>query len=277
MSRLARARRRFRARRLQQRLARTGPPGTFVPHRLAAAADAGAPALAPLFAAAGPAFLEGLALIEAHGDDLARFGGPAPAPRFEQDWFPGLDAAALYALVRRHRPRQVVEIGSGHSTRIAARAIADGGLDTRFVAIDPAPRAAIARLPITWRREAVQTADPLLAAGLGANDVLFVDSSHVLVAGSDVAVLAGDWLPRLRPGALLHVHDVFLPDAYPRGWHWRGYNEQAVVAALLTGGFELVFASHWVRTRMPERLGPVARALPLPPHARESSLWLRRC
>jgi hypothetical protein len=118
--------------------------------------------------------------------------------------------------------------------------------------------------------------DPALVDRLEAGDVLFVDSSHVLVDGSDVAFIFSELLPRLRPGVLLHVHDVFLPEPYPERWAWRGYNEQFAVAGLLAGGFELVFASRWVRRHAPELLGPVARALPLPAGAFETSLWLRR-
>ena len=46
-------------------------------------------------------------------------------------------------MVRSLRPRRIVEVGSGHSTRFLARAVADGGLDTRITAIDPRPRASI--------------------------------------------------------------------------------------------------------------------------------------
>lgn len=217
-----------------------------------------------------------LALVEGHGAAYARFGGAPPAPRFEQDWFPGLDAAVLYALVRAEAPARMVEIGSGHSTRIAARAIADGGLETDLLAIDPEPRASLANLAVRWRAERLQESDPGLAHTLAASDILFVDSSHVLVAGSDVACLLTDWLPRLAPGVLVHVHDVFLPDPYPASWAWRGYNEQQAVAGLLMGSFELVFASSFVRNHAPALLGPVARALPLLPGAFETSLWLRR-
>jgi hypothetical protein len=277
VSRLAKARRRARVRALQRRIARgLEPAGSFVPHRQPTA-PAGGDALRPLFDAARPTFAATAAAIEGYGPAFEAFGGPAPAPRFAQDWFPGLDAAALYASVRAARPRRIVEIGSGHSTRIAARAIADGGLDTELVAVDPAPRAALAGLAVSWQRRPVQAMAPEPVAGLEAGDVLFVDSSHVLVDGSDVAFVFTELLPRLRPGVLLHVHDVFLPDPYPAAWAWRGYNEQPAVAGLLTGGFELVFASAFVRRHAPELLGPVARALPLPAGAFETSLWLRRC
>jgi hypothetical protein len=277
VSRLAKARRRARIRGLQRRVARgLEPAGTFIPHRQPTAPPGTSTALVPLFEAARPAFAALARHLEAHGDAFARFGGAAPAPRFEQEWFPGLDAAALYTLVRDRRPRRLVEIGSGHSTRVGARAIADGGLATELIAVDPAPRAALAGLPVLWRRAPVQAIEPTLVDALAADDILFVDSSHLLLDGSDVAFVFTELLPRLRAGVLLHVHDVFLPEPYPRAWAWRGYNEQAAVAGLLTGGFELVFASRWVRHHAGDLLGPVARGLPVPGGALETSLWLRR-
>ena len=69
--------------------------------------------------------------------------GTHRGPRFTQDWFPRLDAAAAYAMVRRARPSRLVEIGAGHSTRFMAQAVADGGLATQIVCIDPRPRIAI--------------------------------------------------------------------------------------------------------------------------------------
>jgi len=277
LSPLARARRRARVGALQRRIARgLEPAGSFIPHRRSTGRASDSPALARLFAAARPSFSTVASGIERHDAAFARFGGAAPAPRFAQDWFPGLDAAALYTLIRAERPRRLVEIGSGHSTRIAARAVADGGLATELHAIDPAPRAALADLDVVWWRRPVQAAPATLAAELTAGDVLFVDSSHVLVPGSDVAFVFTELLPRLAPGVLVHFHDVFLPDPYPEGWAWRGYNEQDAVAGLLAGAFAPVFASRFVRVHAPELLGPVARGLPLPAHAPESSLWLRR-
>ncbi|GJD50448.1 hypothetical protein OPKNFCMD_3187 [Methylobacterium crusticola] len=260
------------------------PQGFFVPYRHAAAArPAGYPALRPILAAAEPAFRSLLAEIEALGPDLARIaaGGPglvgARPPRFEQDWFPRLDAAAAYALVRRERPRRIVEIGSGHSTRFLAQAVRDGGLATAITCIDPAPRATLADLPVRHAARLFGEADAAAAAGLAAGDVLFVDSSHVAMPGTDVDRVLLDVLPRLAPGVLVHLHDVFLPEAYPAAWAWRGYNEQVAVGALLQGGaYAPVFASRYVAAGTGLLAGSVVERLPLPAGAYESSLWLRK-
>ncbi|ACL58525.1 class I SAM-dependent methyltransferase [Methylobacterium nodulans] len=259
--------------------------GFFIPYRHAASARPGGyPALDPLFRAAEPAFRSRLAGIEALAPELGRIAaggpglaGPVPA-RFTQDWFPRLDAAAAYALVRQERPRRILEIGSGHSTRFMAQAVADGALATAITCIDPQPRARLPALP-GLRHEArlFGAEDAEAAADLAAGDVLFIDSSHVAMPGTDVDRLLLDVLPRLAPGVLVHLHDVFLPDAYPEAWAWRGYNEQVAVGALLQGGaYALEFASRYVvtRTRWLDA-SPVAR-LPLVPGAFETSLWLRK-
>jgi hypothetical protein len=77
---------------------------------------------------------------------------------------------------------------------------------------------------------------------------------------------------------LVHLHDIFLPDAYPAEWDWFAYNEQLGVAPLLTGGaWRPLFASHYVATRMADDVAAsVLGALPLPAGAKESSLWLER-
>jgi hypothetical protein len=253
--------------------------GFFIPHRHAAEAlPCAYPALDPLFAAGWPAFDRLLAQIEDLAPALHRLGGPAPAPRFDQDWFPALDGVAAYAVVSSLRPQRIVEIGSGHSTRFLARAVRDRQLATGLVCIDPAPRASLRGLPVRWLETTLQRAPEGSFADLEPGDLLVVDSSHVLMPGSDVDWLLNRILPGLAPGVLVHFHDVFLPDPYPESWAWRGYNEQQAIAALLQGGgYALHFASHYVATRRPERLA--ASVLARLPHGLDglhSSLWLEK-
>ena len=249
--------------------------GFFIPYRYAAGVEspAGYPEIEALFRDAEPRFREALAAIEAHGDDLGRIGEDAepPAPRWGQQWFPGLDAAALYAIIRSRAPNRMIEVGSGHSTRFAARAIADGGLGTRLTCIDPAPRATLEALDVEWRRRLLSADDLPLFAALEAGDVAFFDSSHILTPGTDVDLILNRILPSLQPGVLVHIHDIFLPDGYPPAWEWRGYNEQNAIAPLLIGGgFAAIFANRYARTR----LGVVAHRPA--GGAPESSLWLER-
>jgi hypothetical protein len=256
--------------------------GFFIPYRHAdrvpprgAAYDA----LEPIFAASEPTFAALLATMDTYAEALRAIGArPAPEPRWTQDWFPRLDAAALYVTVRELRPHRIVEVGSGHSTRFMARAIRDGGLTTELTAIDPEPRADIRGLGAAIVPCTVQEAGLHSFAPLAPGDILFIDSSHILMPGTDVDVLFNRVLPALPSGVRLHVHDIFLPDDYPPDWAWRGYNEQLGAAALLQGGaYRLLWASHYATTRMPAAVeASVAGALPLIPGAREASLWLEK-
>jgi hypothetical protein len=257
--------------------------GFFIPYRYAhrLLPPGGRPAYQPieqLFEAAGGIFTAQLRALDEYADALRAIGRrPAPAPRWDQDWFPRLDAAITYAIVRQQRPMRIVEVGSGHSTRFMARAVEDGGLATQILAIDPAPRAALRGLRVEWLPQTVPACGLAPFARLAASDILFIDSSHILMPGTDVDFLLNEVLPILPAGVLLHLHDVFLPDDYPASWGWRGYNEQAGVAALLDGRWEPLFASRYVATRLSDRVRDgVIVQLPLLPGAFETSLWLRR-
>jgi hypothetical protein len=182
----------------------------------------------------------------------------------------------------------MIEIGCGHSTRFACRAIQDAralqdgdprdnAAATELIAIDPQPRADLSGLEIRFERTTLQQADRALFDGLAAGDLLFVDSSHILMPGTDVELVLTEILPRLPAGVLVHFHDMFLPEPYPDAWEWRGYNEQSAIAALtLNGGWRVVFASHYAASRYRDRLaaGPLGQ---LPPAGGPTtSLWLEK-
>lgn len=203
----------------------------------------------------------------------SRVEGDRDRPRFDQTWLPGLDGACAYALTRELKPERILEIGSGHSTRFMARAMADGGLSTELTSIDPQPRRGIDHLCSREIRATVDTLPQDTFSRLRANDILFVDGSHIAMPGTDVDTLVNQVLPTLAPGVWVHIHDIFLPHGYPEVWKWRNYNEQTVVAALLAGGdrFRVRFASAYVRRYMASEL----TGFPVPPEESfETSLWL---
>ena len=256
-----------------------GEQGLFIPYRHAASiSPTDYPFITTLLRAQEHDFSHMLALIQGYAEIFRGFGGPPPRPRFEQDWFPRLDLVVAYTLIREVKPSRIVEIGSGHSTRVMARAVQDGEFPCQIVCIDPKPRATISMLPIMHHQALLSDAPGELFSDLGDGDVLFVDSSHVAVPGSDVDVLFNRIMPRIGKGCLVHVHDIFLPRPYPCEWLWRGYNEQLLLASLLhSGGYDVLFASHYVASR-PELIdrAPVLKELPLFPGAHESSFWLRK-
>ena len=255
--------------------------GYFAPSMAAAHADPEAcrsAALEEYFAARSDATRSWLARMAPYAAALQSIGGDGPpAPRWDQDWFPRLDAAMAYTIVRTLKPRRIVEVGSGHSTRFYGSAVADEALATDLRSIDPAPRAATDGVPgLRTMAMPVQQAGLEPFRPLAAGDILSIDSSHILMPGSDVDFLLNAVLPVLPPGVLVHFHDIFLPDAYPAAWAWRGYNEQSAVALLVQqAGWRIEFASHYAVTRLGDAVrDSVAGALPLLPDAVESSLWL---
>ena len=236
--------------------------------------------LASLFDAAADRMRAVLTAADDYRDALDAIGPDTPPePRWNQDWFPGLDALVAYVMVRQSAPGRILEVGAGHSTRFLARAIRDGGLGTRFTSVDPAPRAAVAGLAgHALIKARLQDIPAALLAEWRAGDLLFVDSSHILAPGSDVEHLMTRVLPDLPAETLVHFHDIFLPDGYPAHWEGRRYNEQDAIARLLqTGDWRIEFASAYLRRHRPEALvGTIAAGLPLVDGAIESSLWLRR-
>ncbi len=252
------------------------PRGWFIPHRYALllpppGAQPPYAAVEVLFERQVAAFSATIDLVDSHADALLGLNG-----LLDQAWFPALDAAAAYALVRARKPMHIIEVGSGHSTRILARALCGVG---EILAIDPAPRADIAGLPgVQVVPTTLQAASPELFDTLGAGDMLFIDSSHILMPGSDVDLLLNRVLPRLPSGVLVHIHDIFLPFDYPPAWGWRNYNEQQGVLPLLTtGAYTPLFSSVWAERRLGHRLArSVVPRLPRPADALATSLWLEK-
>lgn len=261
--------------------------GYFIPYRYASETpnfsehQVAYPAIERLFQSCNAYIAAHLVAMETFAEDLAaiQVSAEPPAPRWGQDWFPGLDAAAGYSMLRRFHPKRLIEIGSGHSTRFYARAVQDGGLATQITAIDPAPRADLTALDrIELQRCIVQKADPKIFDTLQAGDFLCIDSSHILMPATDVDILLNTVIPRLPKDVFIHIHDMCLPWDYPPQWHWRGYNEQSGVAALInTGGFDVIWSSAWVNKTyaLAEKASNMA-ALHREPGSLETSLWLRK-
>lgn len=252
------------------------PGGWFIPHRYAPllpppGAQPPYPAVEALFERNQAAFAAMIDLLDARAAELEGLG-----PLLDQAWFPALDAALAYVLVRERKPLRIIEVGSGHSTRVLAKASAGAG---EILAIDPAPRADIAGLPgVTVLQSTLQAVPSDRFAALQRGDMLFIDSSHILMPGSDVDFLFNRVLPRLPAGVLVHIHDIYLPFDYPAMWGWRNYNEQQGVLPLLTtGAYTPLFSSVWAERRLAERLArSVAPRLPRPADALAASLWLEK-
>ncbi len=197
----------------------------------------------------------------------------------DNEYFRAVDAEVLYSVIRKYKPNHIVEVGSGFSTRLMARAIREGKLATTITSIDPAPRIAMAECVTEHVQSPVEhVARELLTESLAEGDLLFIDSSHSVISGGDVPFLFLEVLPRLRKRVWIHVHDIHLPFEYPAeyitaGWGW---NEQYLVHAFLyhNDAFEILWPARYMFEHSKNAVLDVIPGGPdlFPP----SSLWLRK-
>lgn len=188
--------------------------------------------------------------------------------------FESVDAELYHAVLRTHRPRLVVEVGGGNSSRFSRDALRRNGAG-ELVVVDPLPRT---RLPkgVEVRRVRVEEADPALFGHLGANDVLFIDSSHTT---EEARYHTTEILPRLAPGVLVHHHDILFP--YDRYYldDPQTYGEPDVVLDFYErhrGAFEVLVGAAFVRYRSPGLLTELVASYRWQPGRIPGSLWVRR-
>jgi len=202
---------------------------------------------------------------------------------YNNDQFPALDADFLHAALCHFRPSNMIEVGSGFSSLITASVNRTTiGNAINFSCIEPYPRQflidgveGISNLVVSR----VEDVDPTFFEQLGDGDFLFIDSSHVAKVGSDVNYLFFEIIPRLRPGVIVHVHDIFLPDEYPPEWvidQSRNWNEQYLLQAFLqfNDAWQVLWASHLMVTRHEQAVQAVFPRVPR--LGKGGSLWMRR-
>jgi hypothetical protein len=206
---------------------------------------------------------------------------------FSNDYFAGFDAAIYYSMIRSRKPRQIVEIGSGFSTQIAARALrrnADEGHVGELTCIEPFPQDRLTAQGLNFNHIAkkVQDVDLSLFSTLGEDDILFIDSSHAVTCGSDVCYEFLQILPILQPGVNVHVHDIFFPHDYPPEWvlHKRiAFSEQYILEAFLqfNSQYRVEMSNYWVSLEFPDVVKELCPSDAVPSiELGRSSFWMRR-
>jgi predicted O-methyltransferase YrrM len=216
-----------------------------------------------------------LALLE----ELARFYpampfAPAPTPglryRFDNESYSYADGIFLYSMLRHLRPRRLIEVGSGFTSALVLdtnERFLDNRVECTF--IEPHPDLLLSLLSEDDRRRSrliaapLQEVDAALFESLEAGDILFIDSTHVAKANSDVNRLFFEILPRLAPGTMVHLHDVFPSFEYPLEWLrlGRAWNEQYLLRAFLQynehfevrlfGSYMVARHADWFHRNMP--------------------------
>lgn len=204
---------------------------------------------------------------------------------YGNQWFVYADGFFLHAMMRHFRPRKIVEVGSGFSSAMmldTAEMFLDNIAKMTFIEPFPEERliALIERrkidLPYRLLKSRLQDVVERPWAELEANDILFVDSSHVSKCGSDVNRLFFEMLPEIAPGVIVHIHDVFAFFEYPRewanwGWFW---NESYLLRSFLAfnSDFEILL---WPNVLLPLH-SDLQQTMPLCFKNTGSSFWMRR-
>jgi len=150
------------------------------------------------------------------------------------------DAEYLYNIIRYFKPKRIIEVGSGYSTLMAMNAIANNKLeDSEYtchqICIEPYEAQWLEDIGVELIRERVEDTDISLFTNLESNDILFIDSSHIIRPQGDVLFEYLEILPLLKSGVLVHVHDIFTPKDYLNEWIYNHvlWNEQYLLEAFL--------------------------------------------
>lgn len=211
---------------------------------------------------------------------------PTPALRyyFENPFYSYSDAITLYSMIRYARPKRIIEIGSGFSSA-AILDTNDRFFDNRIACtfIDPDPRQLHSLLKpndaghINIIPQKLQSIDQKIFFDLRADDILFVDSTHVAKVGSDVNTILFEILPQLHPRVYIHFHDIFYPFEYPKEFVYQGiaWNEDYLLRAFLqyNSTFRIVyfntFLEHFHREKFQQHM-PLCLQNP------GGSLWIKK-
>lgn len=210
--------------------------------------------------------------------------------------FETVDAEMLYCMIREYRPRRIIEIGSGFSTRVTAAAIRrnkelDATYGCELTCIEPHPKDETRRWIRCIARLVESRAQDLpleMFESLDENDILFIDSSHVLTLGNDVWFEYLEVLPRLKKGVIVHLHDILLPRLYVEHWARMKmfWNEQFLLQAFLAfnSSFEVLWAGNYMHAHHPDLLERAFASYkglrrsddPRRPIQGHKSFWMRR-
>lgn len=222
-------------------------------------------------------------------DELVKFPVDRRADHqffYRNGFFESGDAEFLYNMIRLFKPRRIFEIGSGQSTLLAASAAeanraADASYQCEHLCIEPYEVKWLDELNVNVIRKPVELIDTALFRQLEKNDILFIDSSHMIRPQGDVLFEYFEILPILKSGVLIHIHDIFSPKDYLEEWiqsvcFW---NEQYLLEAFLSynSEFKIIGALNFLKHHHPDELTEVSPVLREQMEFREpGSFWLRR-
>lgn len=161
------------------------------------------------------------------------------SPFWKNSTLSALDGASLYSIVRNYKPKNIIEIGSGNSTKFISKAVKKNFEEDHFsselISIDPNPRTFVDSLCNKIYRNSLENISLDIFDKLVEGDFIFFDGSHRCFQNNDVSIFFLEILPKLKKGVLVGIHDIWLPYDYPQDWVQRFYNEQIVLGAYMLG------------------------------------------
>jgi predicted O-methyltransferase YrrM len=223
-------------------------------------------------------------------DELMQFLDEPSDPNgyyYDNPYFGPGDADFYYSIIRKNKPKRIVEIGSGYSTRLACAAsraneTEESGSGSRVTCIEPYSNdSMLSALDIDLIRMPVEEVDIELFASLEPNDILFIDSSHMIRPQGDVLYEIQQVLPRVAPGVWIHIHDIFTPRDYPPDWlidRMYFWNEQYVLESFLAFNrdFRVVGALNYLNSVDTERFRGRMPLVDFRPEGDTASFWILR-
>jgi len=210
-----------------------------------------------------------------------------PTYYYNNGSFSSGDAECYYSLIRKFKPKRIIEIGSGYSTLIAHEAIIENNkenqsVQTQLTCIEPYEMPWLSQIDVNLIREKVEDIGTEFFKQLETGDILFIDSSHMIRPQGDVIYEVLEILPQLNSGVLIHFHDIFSPLNYPEKWlkeEFRLWNEQYLIEAFLSHNseFEIIVAMSYLTQHCNDKMHsafPVFKKQN--PNGMPGSLWLKK-
>lgn len=200
--------------------------------------------------------------------DKAGLEASAEQYHHENEWFTWGDAEYWYQVIRALKPKRIIEIGSGHSTLMAIKAIQSNMAEVssytcQHVCIEPYEMPWLEKTGVEVLRKKVELVELEYFKQLEEGDILFIDSSHIIRPFGDVLYEYLEILPSLNKGVVVHIHDIFTPKNYLQSWvehEVRLWNEQYLLEAFLThnSDWEVVGALNYLHHHHAEKFRTVA-------------------
>jgi hypothetical protein len=195
------------------------------------------------------------------------------------------DAEYLYNIIRYFKPRRIIEIGSGWSTLMAQNAInknnnEDESYQCEHICIEPYERPWLEKKNLKVIGKKVEDIESSFFEQLGPDDILFIDSSHVIRPQGDVLCEYLQILPVLKPGVMVHVHDIFTPRDYPDAWIYKPllWNEQYLLEAFLSfnGRFKIIGATNFLSHNYRGEFSAKCPVFSKQPGREPGAFWMKR-